>query len=264
MFKLHCLILVLAFVQCSLFAQRVFAQKVPIVTTKSITLTDASRNRLILVEAYSATSSSTAKPQSSLQRVVLLSAGYSGGDTTSHRAYSFIADALAQHGCLVLSVQHERPDDAPMAREGNLYELRKPIWERGVTNLLFVRESLRKKFTKHDFDHLVLLGHSNGGDISMLFATKYPNLVSDVITFDHRRMPIPRVNKPRILSLRSSDFEADAGVLPTPEEQKKFGMTITRLPNTKHGEMDNGGSPAQKQEIRELVQHFLFGGSGKE
>ncbi|MBB5621242.1 hypothetical protein HDE69_002295 [Pedobacter cryoconitis] len=47
--------------------------------------------------------------------------------------------------------------------------------------------------------------------MSMLFATQHPELVDKVISLDNRRMPFPRVSKPRIYSLRSSDQPADEG-----------------------------------------------------
>jgi hypothetical protein len=63
--------------------------------------------------------------------------------------------------------------------------------------------------------------------------------------------------KPRIYSLRSGDQPVDEGVLPTPEEQKKFKMTIIKLPNTIHNDMDDNANTAQRKEINGYVLHFL-------
>jgi pimeloyl-ACP methyl ester carboxylesterase len=104
---------------------------------------------------------------------------------------------------------------------------------------------------------LLLMGHSNGGDMVMLFAQQYPRLVERVISFDNRRVPLPRARRPRVLSLRSSDQPADAGVLPTPAEQTKFGTTIVALPATLHNDMWDGATTAQQQEMNTLISDFL-------
>ncbi len=108
-----------------------------------------------------------------------------------------------------------------------------------------------------DYKHLILIGHSNGGDMSMLFAQKYPDLVDKVISLDNRRMAFPRTKRPKLYSLRSSDQPADEGVLPTPEEQKRFGITIIKLPNTVHNDMNDDGTAAQQEEINEYILGFL-------
>lgn len=59
-----------------------------------------------------------------------------------------------------------------------------------------------------------------------------------IISLDNRRMELPRTKQPRIYSLRSSDQPADEGVLPTIEEQEKFGIKIIKLPNTIHNDMN--------------------------
>ena len=70
-------------------------------------------------------------------------------------------------------------------------------------------------------------------------------------------MPLPRAKRPQILSIRSSDQTADEGVLPTAEEQKKFGIKIVKLENTIHNDMWDGGSDEQKREINRIISDFL-------
>ena len=93
--------------------------------------------------------------------------------------------------------------------------------------------------------------------MTALFAQKYPTIVSKIITLDNRRVALPRTIKPRIYSLRSSDQPADKGVVATAEEQKKFTMTIIKLPNTIHNDMDNNANPAQRREIQDFFMKFL-------
>lgn len=78
-----------------------------------------------------------------------------------------------------------------------------------------------------------------------------------IISLDNRRMELPRTKQPRIYSLRSSDQPADEGVLPTIEEQEKFGIKIIKLPNTIHNDMNDRGNNKQKKEINNYVMAFL-------
>ena len=93
--------------------------------------------------------------------------------------------------------------------------------------------------------------------MTALFAHKHPALVSKIITLDNRRMALPRTRKPRVYSLRSSDQPADEGVLPTGEEQKKYRMTVIKLPATIHNDMDNDATEPQRKEIIGYIMQFL-------
>jgi len=224
------------------------------IETESLSLIDKSRNREVPVKLYSPISViKTSKAKKPKLKLAIISHGYGGKNTE----YSFIANNLVAHGYLVVSIQHELPSDEPIARTGNFLETRKPNWERGVQNILFVIQELKKTKPNLGFKNLLLVGHSNGGDMSMLFAQEHPKLVSKVVSLDNRRMPFPRTKKLRILSLRSSDQIADAGVLPTQAEQEKFRMKIIKLKDTIHNDMWDGASEKQKQEMNQIISSFL-------
>lgn len=93
--------------------------------------------------------------------------------------------------------------------------------------------------------------------MTALFPQRYPNLTSKIITLDNRRMALSRTALPRVYSLRSSDQPADPGVIPNPEEQAKFHITILPLTGIKHGDMDDQGSPSQHQAILSHLYRFL-------
>ena len=95
-----------------------------------------------------------------------------------------------------------------------LCKTRMPNWERGSGKYLFHHSEFKKLKPQLDWDKLILIGHSNGGDMTMLFATKYPHLINKAISMDHRRMIMPRTEKPRLYTLRGCDYDADAGVIP--------------------------------------------------
>ncbi len=95
-----------------------------------------------------------------------------------------------------------------------------------------------------------------GADIVMLFAQKYPEIVSKVIALDNGQVPILRTKKPRILSLRSNNVHPENGVLPTPEEQKKIDIQIVMLKDISHLDMCFG-STDQKDKINKYITDFL-------
>jgi pimeloyl-ACP methyl ester carboxylesterase len=141
--------------------------------------------------------------------------------------------------------------------KGKLQETRRPNWERGAANIAFVRAELLHIHPEWAALPLSLVGHSNGGDMSLLFAEQHPEMLTNVITLDNLRMPFPRVAAPRISSLRASDTNADPGVLPTVEEQAEFGIDVIQLQATIHVDMDQRGTEVQHAEIVRWVKELL-------
>src|SRR6478609_9512545 len=127
----------------------------------------------------------------------------SNGNTVKNTEYSFLANFLAARGYLVVSIQQDLPTDPPlMTMTGLPYVGRREVYERGEANILFVLGQLKKLQPNADYGHLTLVGHSNGGDISMFCAKHHPELVSKVITLDNLRVPFVLDRKLKILSFR--------------------------------------------------------------
>ena len=104
----------------------------------------------------------------------------SQGNTVRNTEYSFLANVFAARGYLVASIQHDLPTDAPLVtKEGSLYVGRLTVYERGEANILFALNELKKIQPNVEYNHITLVGHSNGGDISMFFAQQHPELVSE-------------------------------------------------------------------------------------
>lgn len=185
--------------------------------------------------------------------VVMLSGGYG----ESHLAYQFLVRALQADGFLVICVAHDLPGDAPVATQGNLVQLRLPVWRRGRANLEFVRNTLASGYASYDWRKVILIGHSQGGDISALIATENPDFVASLITLDHRRMPLPRSRSLPTLSLRATDYTADQGVLPNDEERRIYPISVIRLEGAKHNELSDRGGEEVKQNIKKHVLSFL-------
>jgi len=218
------------------------------VSIETLSLVDRIRNRQIPVAIYA-----DASHRERHRALAIISHGYGGKNSD----YSFIANFLATHGYYVASIQHEIPGDEPLPTTGNPYEMRKPSWERGVQNILFVIGELKQRRPDLDYDHVLLVGHSHGGDTTMLFAQEHPALVRTVISLDNRRMPFPRTKQPQLFSIRSSDQPADEGVIPSPEEQSRLGIQVVKLSATRHDDMWDGGTDDQKAEIVRHIARFL-------
>lgn len=237
---------------CLLSSGNASAQETYKVKEDSMLLWDNARSRSIPVELYL-----PERAKIKHQQLVIISHGYHANKPGANKYYSSLANCLAAHGYFVASIQHELETDSLIPSTGRPYVVRMSNWVRGTENILFVLNDLKKTHKSLDFKHVTLIGHSNGGDMSMLFAHKYPDLIDKVISLDNRRMPPPVVKHPHIYSLRSSDQPADEGVIPSPELQKHIGITIVKLPNTIHNDMDDQGTEAQRKEINDYILSFL-------
>ena len=112
------------------------------------------------------------------------------GNTVKFTEYSFLANLFAARGYLVASIQHDLPTDAPMVTKvGELYVGRLPQYHRDVANIRFAIEKLKKVQPNADFDHLTMVGHSMGADVSLYFAKMYPDQIKKVVTLDNLRVP---------------------------------------------------------------------------
>lgn len=211
----------------------------------TLTWVDSSCNRIIPIAIYYT-------PNLHPKKLVILNPGYGGTKSD----YSYIALNLANNGYMVVTIQHDLPTDDTLPRIGDIYRLRKSIWDRGVKSIFFVADKIKKMYPQLDYDNIILIGHSNGGDMAMLIANEYPNFAKTVISLDNRRVPFPRSGRPKIFSIRSSDQPADPNVLPSEEERKKYKIKIVKV-NTIHNDMGGMGTDAQKQEINNYILNFL-------
>ena len=183
----------------------------------------------------------------------------SNGKTVRNTEYSFLANVLAARGYLVASVQQDLPTDPPlMTKVGQPYVGRREVYMRGEANILFVLDELQKRQPNADYDHLTLVGHSNGGDVSMYLAKQHPEIVSKVITLDNLRVPFVLHEGMKILSFRSKDpnFKADPGVLPPPEQAEAGSIDIVDT-GAQHNDMSDRGPDSVKEKIQAMLDLFL-------
>ncbi|KAF7781550.1 hypothetical protein PRUB_b0810 [Pseudoalteromonas rubra] len=191
--------------------------------------------------------------------VAFLGAGYG----ISHTNYTFLSSVLNEHGYLVVAIGHELPGDPPLSVSGNLFETRSENWLRGAKTLAFLQGELQRIIIGYDFNNLTLVGHSNGGDISAWLGNKDKPYVRQIITLDHRRVPLPKTKDIKVLSIRASDFPADSGVLPSEAEQVEFGSCVVTIPKARHDDIADFGPVWLKDKIALLVRLHLGGKSCK-
>jgi pimeloyl-ACP methyl ester carboxylesterase len=181
------------------------------------------------------------------------------GNTVKFTEYSFLANVLAMRGYLVASVQHDLESDGPMVTQvGEEYVGRRPHYNRGIANIMFVIDELKTRYPNADYHQLTMLGHSNGGDISMYFAKRHPELIKKVVTLDNLRVPFITDGKFKILSFRSKDpvFKADPGVVPDNEMCQKAGITVVKT-TYQHNDLSDRGPDGAKSTIRSILDRFL-------
>ncbi len=181
------------------------------------------------------------------------------GNTVKYTEYSFLANAFAARGYIAISIQHDLATDAPlMTKVGEPYVGRLPVYERGVANILFAVNKMKKVQPHADYDHLTMVGHSNGGDIAMYFAKVHPDEVKKVVTLDNLRVPFITDGRFKILSFRSKDplFKADPGVVPDEQQCENSGITVVQT-KYQHTEMSDRGPEDVKVDIQEQLDKFL-------
>jgi pimeloyl-ACP methyl ester carboxylesterase len=181
------------------------------------------------------------------------------GNTVKFTEYSFLANVFAARGYMTISIQHDLPTDAPMVTKvGELYVGRQPQYMRGVANIKFAVEEMKKVQPNADYDRLTMVGHSNGGDISMYFAKMYPDHIKKVVTLDNLRVPFTTDGRFQILSFRSKDpqFKPDPGVVPGEEVCEKAGITVINT-DFQHNDMRDTGPDRAKSSIQGMLDKFL-------
>jgi alpha/beta hydrolase fold len=182
------------------------------------------------------------------------------GNTVKHTEYSFLANAFAARGYLVLAPQHDLPTDPPMVTKvGELYVGRLPQIQRGVANIKFAVEQMKKIQPNADYDRLTMVGHSMGGDISMYFAKQYPDEIKKIVTLDNLRVPLLTDGKFKVLSFRSNDpqFKTDPGVIPSDEQRESAGITIVQTP-FQHDDMRDTGPIGAKNSIESMLDKLVI------
>jgi hypothetical protein len=217
-----------------------------------LALHDASRNRDVPVELAISRRAELKAKLGFKPRVAIVN----HGNTVRNTEYGFFCDVLATQGYLVASIQHDIPGDPPLSMQGFPFLGRLPSYQRAEKNILFAIEEIKKVYPDPDFSTVTLFGHSQGGDIAMYFAGQHPEMVTQVVTLDNIRVPILMSGKARILSLRSSNFKPDPGVVPTGEVAEDAGIEVVHT-EFQHDHFSDRGPDTVKERVRDVLARFL-------
>jgi pimeloyl-ACP methyl ester carboxylesterase len=241
---------------CLLAGGEYFAISTWAIQHETLNLFDATRQRPVSVD-LAARWDYEMKADNGLWKLPV--AIISNGNTVRNTEYSFLANVLAARGYLVASIQQDLPSDPPlMTKVGMPYVGRRGVYMRCEANILFVLNELQKRQPNADYGHVTLVGHSNGGDVSMYVAKQHPELVSKVITLDNLRVPFVLSNHLKILSFRSKDpnFRTDPGVLPGPEAANSANVDIVNT-GALHTQLSDRGPDTVKERIQATLNKFL-------
>ena len=242
---------------CVLVAAAYFTASKWAIRHQMLTFTDPARdNRLVAVDIAVRRDKEF---QANAGMIKLPVAILNHGNTVKFTEYSFLANLFAARGYLVVSIQHDLPTDAPMVTKvGELYVGRQPQYERDIANIRFAIDEMKQVQANADYEHLPMVGHSMGADVSLYFARMYPDQVRKIVTLDNLRVPFMTDGRFKILSFRSNDpvFKPDPGVVPDEDICEKAGITVVRT-KFQHNDMRDTGPQAAKESIQEMVDKFL-------
>ena len=224
---------------------------------ETITFYDASRdNRPVAVDIAVRRDK---EMQANAGMITLPVAILNHGNTVKFTEYSFLANGFATRGYIAISIQHDLPTDPPMVTKvGQLYVGRQPQYMRGIANIKFAVEEMKTVQPNADYDHLTVVGHSAGADISMYFAKLYPDQVKKVVALDNLRVPFVTNGRFKVLSFRSKDsaFKTDPGVIPPEEVREKSGIEVVQT-SFQHNDMRDTGPDEAKASIQGMLDKFL-------
>src|ERR1700739_1668759 len=81
------------------------------------------------------------------------------GNTVKFTEYSFLANVFAARGYLTISIQNDLLADAQMVDMlGKIYVGRLPQYQRGITNIKFAIEEMKKRQPNADYSKLTMVG----------------------------------------------------------------------------------------------------------
>jgi pimeloyl-ACP methyl ester carboxylesterase len=242
---------------CALMVVGYFTASRWAIRHETLTFTDTTRgNRQVAVDVAVRRDK---EMQANAGMITLPVAVLNHGNTVKFTEYSFLANVFAARGYVAISIQHDLPTDPPMVTKvGELYVGRQPQYLRGVANIRFAVDEMRKVQPNADYDHLTVVGHSAGADISMYFAKLHPEQVKKLVTLDNLRVPFITDGRFKILSFRSKDpvFKTDPGVIPAEDICEKAGITVVRT-TFQHNDMRDTGPEEAKESIQNQLDTFL-------
>jgi dienelactone hydrolase len=231
---------------------------------------DATRNRSIPVIVYLPNIETKNIPS------VLYNHGYADPQTFNeiekgiarwpHKNHTYLAKFFTKKGYAFICPLHDLSTDIDGLETLNPKAVqsieRKHLWERGMTNLLFVIDEIKKQNLGLNLEKFIIGGHSNGGDVAKYFANHYPKLISHAIICDGRRCPISADVNLKILMFEANDTSTDIGVIPdegTKQNPKRVNLewVVAKPKNALHMSYTDEGAKQVHNFVTKSINWFL-------
>ncbi|MGB4192136.1 MAG: hypothetical protein WBJ81_06310 [Rickettsiales bacterium] len=184
-----------------------------------------------------------------------------------YKDYTYLADYFTTKNYAFISIAHDVLGDndglESIDSNANQHEARKHLYIRGVENMLFVIEEMKKQNLNLDFEKFIVSGHSNGGDISKYFANLYSNRITQMILFEARRCRFEITSFTKLLMFEADDTSTDLGVMPIENKEDNYkrsnlDWTIIKTQNALHTSyMDDYITDEIKQRVYKALDYFL-------
>ena len=212
----------------------------PFIKTLSFIFFDESRKRSIPIELYF-NIESIAKAQAGVTKFSVAIINHA--ESFKNTEYTCIANALISASYFVVSIQHNLEDDPELPTADKL--------ERGVQNILFTISELSTLDPNLNLEKVTLIGHSNGGDMAMMFTEKHPELVEKTILLDSHYHPTPSKNQIPVLLIRKNDSKDDASAL------SETGIKVVTLETAENVELYDHAPAEVLEQINKTILEFL-------
>jgi hypothetical protein len=184
-----------------------------------------------------------------------------------YKNYTYLADYFTNRNYAFISIAHDVLGDndglESIDPTANQHEARKHLYIRGVENMLFVIEEMKKQNLDLDFKKFIVSGHSNGGDISKYFANLYSDKIIKMILFEARRCRFEVTNFIELLIFEADDTSTDLGVMPLENKEdnhkrSNLDWTIIKPKGALHSSyMDDYITDEIKQRVYKALDYFL-------
>jgi len=205
------------------------------------------------------------------KKVVVFSHGYQDqqmmsldGNIPGYKKYQYLAEFFTDKNYAFISIQHDLIGDKDGLETIDLllvqHEAREHLYKRGIENILFVLNEMRREMYQLEYNQFIICGHSNGGDISKYFANKHPEMVTDVIVLDGRRC---RIEGPmRILMFEANDTMTDEGVIPQDTAlRSQIDLIVVKPQSALHKSYcDDSITVDVQKSIYIAINYFLYSG----
>lgn len=174
------------------------------------------------------------------------------GDTTNN--YEYISFALAEHDYYTMRIHHMPLMHECIDRQNTVFTYTDSL-NSGASSIYAAIIATRNR-VRNPAKDITLIGHGRYGDMCLTFAGRYPDMVAKVISLNSTNYPTPLLSTPKLYYIQTSDNNTRPGIIPTPAQQKQYGITVAKIKcNAAHIGWQTGRD--EQNEITALLWNFI-------